>query len=1467
MRTHITVVDSSGLRAKDVLIDLTREAETEQVTHAIGNAIGEPIDGSISLKRKDGSAVTPGVPWSTNVIYDGDTLRLPASAPEMSSPDIQEQAAAVVAHLRVVGGENAGRIYQVGAGELTIGADPRCEIQVSGTGVPAVAVFAQFSEDGKATVRRAAAEATLTLNGRDLNGEQPWKPGDLLRVSNQLFELGAPEVPAAALKDSDEIGKLDYNRPPRLFPPARNSLFKFPAPPGEDQKRSLPILAALAPLVISVAIAILMQRPMFLLFGLLSPVMLFASYYSSKKSGKLSYRERLRKFRDTRRRVEEDARESLKEFEQELRTLNPDPASLGLVATTPSSRLWERRRNNPDHLFVRLGTCTVESDVVIEDPEELEHKRKVTWDAHDVPAVVPLPERGVMGICGPMEDVKNSASWVIAQLAVMQSPRDVQFHILTDRDSKLVWEWTRWLPHATPPQSDRATALVGTDAASISRRISEITAIMTERSKIRATSKDAPFEDPDIVVVLDGARRLRALPGIAQILQFGPSVGVYSVCLDEDERLLPEECHAVFSPQIDGLWVLKQQREKTVTNIVPDRVPWNWFEEVARALSPIRDASDDDDAILPNAARLLDVIGLEPPSSESVQARWSAIGRTTEAVIGVSLDGAFAIDMRKDGPHGLVAGTTGSGKSELLQTIVASLASANTPEAMNFVLVDYKGGAAFKDCVNLPHTVGMVTDLDTHLVERAMESLGAELHRREHILAAVGAKDIEDYTDLADKDPQLKPLPRLLIVIDEFASMKAELPDFVTGLVSIAQRGRSLGIHLILATQRPTGAVSADIRANTNLRISLRVTDAADSNDVLESPEAAKISKSTPGRGYVRLGATALIPFQSARVGGRRPDAKALAGPQPKALAVTWDNLGEPLTGFKTESGESKEELTDLAMLVEKIGEANNAKGYAQPHSPWLPALPDVAVLDDILAAAPERAREDHEIPPIIFGIEDLPKKQAQVPRAIDLTTFTHLYLTGSSRSGRSQALRTIAGSIAKTAEVNDVHIYGFDFGNGALTPITALPHTGAVATRVQGDRVERLVGRLSEELGARQQMLAQQGFANITEQRMNASVEERLPHAVVLLDQWEGFLSTLGDGGASPLVDRFTNLLREGAPAGIHFIVSGDKQLLSSRMSSLVEEKLVLRFSDRGDYALAGFNARKMPEKIQPGRAFAVDKGTETQIAVLVGDTNGRAQADAIKAIGAEAKERAGAHPAMHKPFKMEALPTSISLDEVLADLPESAEGLPLVVGIGGDDLQALTVDLSDGVPSFVVAGPPRSGRTTALIAMSSSLLRAGRSLVLVTPRKSALQSLAGQDGVRAVIDLSSLNVEELEARLRGDEAAEVLVIDDAELLDDREVTAWIKDYVRGASARGQAILAAGHIDEFGSGFSGWDVDLKNNRRGALLSPSSMMHGGLIGASLGKGHLSGSGPVGRAIVHTGDNQLLTVQIGKADTV
>ncbi|MEV5698394.1 FtsK/SpoIIIE domain-containing protein [Streptomyces anthocyanicus] len=1523
MRLTLTVVDPYGGGSADVVLDADPESTVGDIAEELAKQVGVagaqviPIGhqgqagtGGAPLVYVDGYAVDPSATVVGSPLREGAVVSL-----QDPSGCLPGEPTGLV-ELRVVGGPGAGFVHRLGVGKYDIGSGPAAYVRIEDPEVDARALTLSVATDGTCKVAVHSDKEGVTLDGESVQERDgdDWPLGAQIAVGNSLVELARYAPPNAALKWSEDGVGLDYNRPPRLRPAERQTNFRLPSPPRDYEARPLPWLMALTPLVGAVVAVMVFGRWYYLIMAGLSPILLFANYFNDKKHGRKSHAKQVKEYEEQKARIEKDAQAALVAERDDRRQAIPDPAVVLSVATGPRTRLWERRRTDRDHLLLRVGTGQLPSEVVLDDPEQDDHRRQVTWKIEDAPVALSLRTLGVVGIAGPGDSARSLGRWAVAQTAALHSPMDVQFYVLSENSAQSEWDWVRWLPHSRPSGGQDVNVLIGTDAETVGARIGELTQILDARKKAAEQkgggAQGSSFTDPDIVVVWDGSRRLRSLPGVVRLLREGPAVSMFAVCIDAEERFLPGECQAFVVAEPRAEESGRQQRDaearpaqqvaggfpsfqawhtnapaepeqraraeklrlrveeagvERITGVRPDFVTPAWCLRLARSLSALRDISGEtEDSALPGSSRLLDVLQLEPPTADAIGARWRMGGQSTMAVIGESYDGPFGIDMRKDGPHGLIAGTTGSGKSELLQTIVAALAVANTPENMTFVLVDYKGGSAFKDCVKLPHTVGMVTDLDAHLVERALESLGAELKRREHILAAADAKDIEDYQDLVRRDPSHAPVPRLLIVIDEFASMVRDLPDFVTGLVNIAQRGRSLGIHLLLATQRPSGVVSPEIRANTNLRIALRVTDGGESSDVIDSPEAGHISKNTPGRAYVRLGHSSLVPFQSGRVGGRRPGAADPAALAPWVGPLGWEELGRAaLTKPKTESRED-DEITDLKVLVDAVRDANRSMGIPAQHSPWLPALDEKLLLDEIEVPALAGAAPG-KLPPAPYGIEDLPSDQARRPVVVDFASFGHLMIGGAPRSGRSQVLRTIAGSLARTHSTADVHLYGIDCGNGALNALTRLPHCGAVVGRNQTERVVRLVNRLKGELSRRQDLLADSGFADIGEQRASAEESERLPHIVVLLDRWEGWVPTLGEVDHGSLTDELQTMMREGASVGIHLILTGDRTLLVGRIATLTEDKYGLRLADRSDFASLGIPSRKVPEEIPPGRAFRNEAGTETQFALLSEDTTGQGQAAAITAIGEAAAARDAGVPRARRPFRVDSLPSRISFPEAweMRDPEASRSRLWALIGIGGDEIVGFGPDLADGVPSFVIAGPAKSGRSTVLMNVAQSLLAQGTRLVVAAPRQSPVRQLDGAEGVLKVFTGDDIDEDEFEELIDGASPEEpiAVLVDDGEILEDCDAESQMKKIVSRGAERGLALVIAGDEEDVCSGFSGWQVDAKKARRGILLSPQESSSGDLIGLRVSRQMVGGQVTPGKGMLHLGDGELRTVVV------
>ncbi|WP_406087134.1 FtsK/SpoIIIE domain-containing protein [Kitasatospora purpeofusca] len=1314
---------------------------------------------------------------------------------------------------------------------------------------------------------RPAAPRTDGGTARPLG--TPWPLGADLTVGAALLRLVEPAEPdAAVVPSADGIG-VDYNRPPRIVPHLDAERIRLPLPPTAPSRRPFPLLLMLAPVVLGMVMVAVFQSYFYLVFILFSPLMAVSNWIVGRRGNRKQHEEAVARYEARRRVLEQEVRTAADRERRVRGVAGPDPATVALTATGPGGRLWERRRHDPDHLVLRIGTVDQPSVKEIDDPARDENHRLVRWSIPDVPIGIEVAEFGVVGVAGTESSVQALARWLVAQAAVLHSPRDLRVVVLSDRSRADGWAWVRWLPHLRPPGGGAGPVVaVGNDPESTANRISELVARIQARRRVLGSSMGkAMFNEPDVLVIADGARQLRDVPGMVQVLTEGPGVRVFSVCLDAQERLLPEECGTVVLAAGHRLTV-RRTGAPDLTEVRADLVGAGWCEQVARALAPVRDVSPEHDAGLPQLVRLLDLLRLEPPDPAALLARWRRRPAATSFLLGTGYDGPLTLDLVRDGPHALVAGTTGSGKSELLQSFVASLAAANRPDELTFVLVDYKGGSAFRECAELPHTLGMVTDLDAHLVERALESLGAELRRRERLLADVAAKDHPEYRSKRVADPTLPPLPRLLLVIDEFATLVREVPDFVPGLIGIAQRGRSLGIHLVLATQRPSGAVTSDIRANTNLRIALRVTDSTESQDIIDTSEAVHIPASTPGRALVRLGHRSTVPFQSAWAGSARPDAAgAAAAERPRgpvrATGLSWTGLGRPLA-LPLAAGDPAAPAapvpTDLQALVAAAREAAAALDDFTPQpSPWLPALPEEVQLDEVTALLPPPG--DAALPVVPYALEDVPQLQQRRVATVDLASFGHLYVIGAPRSGRTQVLRTLAGSVARTASCADVHLYGIDAAGGGLAALNALPHCGAVVSRHDQERLERLLHRLTAELTRRQELCSERNAAGLNELRAALPKPERPAHVLLLIDGWDALSGLLDDHDNGRLADLVTRLLREGAAAGIHVVATSERSLLGGRLAAHNDHKLLLRQGDRNDYQLVGLSPSKVPAGIPAGRGWHTLSGTETQVALLAPGAGGREQARALAAIGAESTRRDSAVPAGLRPFPVAALPRSVDFAEAYAAVPEESRR-PLwgLLGLGGDDAGPVGVDLTGAAAAFAVLGPPGSGRSTALASLAVSLLAGGTGLVVLAPRHSPLRALARHARVRVLTDADP-SAQDVQAALDALTGPRVVVVDDADLLAAPACDRVLKEVAAFGRDRGLGLVYAGSADALQLAMGSWLSAAKRARRGLLLGPKSLQEGDMIGVRLPV-HLIRATPVaGRGWTTGRGGEAMAVQV------
>lgn len=1005
--------------------------------------------------------------------------------------------------------------------------------------------------------------------------------------------------------------------------------------------------------------------------------------------------------------------------------LHPSPEQLwALVAE--GSRVWERRTGDEDFGQVRvgLGPQGLATPLVPPQTAPVDELEPLTAGAmqrflaahgtlEDLPMAVSLRAFYHVTVSGEPQTVRGTARAVVASLASLHSPEDLVIAVATGREAAPQWEWAKWLPHSQ--------AAGQTDGAGSRRLITadpmELEAMLTTRlqGRPRFHPGGAPVpEQPHLVVVLDGV----SLPPVSMLASPEGLQGVSVV------EVVPGELTAGRG----DLSIVVQPRSLTLESAhgmvyegTPDLLSYEAADALARQLAPLRMASggDDDEPLLANLD-FTDLLSLGDAASVDTKRTWRPRSQAERlrVPIGVGEDGRpVMLDLKEAaqegmGPHGLCVGATGSGKSELLRTLVLGLAVTHSSETLNFVLADFKGGATFAGMAQMPHVAAVITNLadDLTLVDRMGDSIRGELNRRQEMLRDAGNyANIHDYEKARAAGAPLQPIPSLVLVIDEFSELLTAKPDFIEMFVQIGRIGRSLGVHLLLASQRLEEGRLRGLETYLSYRIGLRTFSAAESRAALGVPDAYELPN-VPGSGFLKFGTDEMVRFKAAYVSGTYRSGSAqtavAGGPLPMdrrpvlftAAEVPVQYVAVPQQRPETTTT-TDDALSDtvLDVIVRRL----EAQGPAA-HQVWLPPLDSPPSLDSLLpglAAVQGRGltQPGYEgagrlIVPA--GLVDKPYEQRRDPLWCDFSGAAgHMQILGGPQSGKSTLLRSLIASFALTHTPYEVQFYGLDFGGGGLSAVAGLPHVGGVASRLDPEKVRRTVSEVYGVMMRREEYFRSSGIASIGDFRARRArgdisvTDQPWGDVFLVIDGWGNFRTDYE--GLEPAV---LDIAARGLGYGIHLVLTASRSMeVRANMKDHLMNRLELRLGDTMDSEFDRKVAANVPTGV-PGRGQSPQKqhfmAAVPRIDGLSSDTD---LAEATAALTAEVTRHWTAPGAP----EVRLLPREFAADRLPPGNLFPDRGVSFA--LDEDNLEPVFLDFESD-PFFLIFGESESGKSNLL-------------------------------------------------------------------------------------------------------------------------------------------------------------------------
>lgn len=1126
-------------------------------------------------------------------------------------------------------------------------------------------------------------------------------------------------------------------------------------------------------------------KPLFLaaggLFAFGSIAMGFGMYYQQRYSTrhKISVdRDRYLAYLD---RVRPTLQETARCQSLEAAWRQPGPAELWSLTGSPF-RAWERRAEDDDFLEVRLGLgrqpLVTPLRLAVDDNPLTEHDAVSVLAArrlvarHEVldrqPVTVPLARTRLMSVVGDSLAARALARALVCQLVAFHAPEDLRLVVYAAPDVAAQWEWVKWLPHTkrTPDvYGSSAARLLAGDFAELETLLEtqiEARRRGTEQSSAggsaglgnlgllgstreRSEPEGAAMER--LVVVVDGARQA---PRLSRLLESMAGLGISLVNVAAAPANEPAGADVRVQVGRDAELAVETVTSEgvEVVGARADEAGPALCEALSRRLAPLRLSAESSPRRLVDTVSLPQLLALPDVGAIQPEETWQyGPGREPLRVpLGIAGDGEpILLDLKESaaggmGPHGLVVGATGSGKSELLRTLVLGLTITHPPELVSLVLVDFKGGATFAGLAELPHVAGLITNLqdDLALVDRMYDALVGEQLRRQELLRKAGnLNTVGEYQELCAAGADLEPLPYLVIIVDEFGELLTSRPDFIRLFVGIGRVGRSLGMHLLLASQQLDEGRLRGLEGHLSYRICLRVFSAMESRSVIGVPDAYNLPQ-LPGSAYLKVDPLGPKRFKVAMVSDPYRRSVAEESTRPRAELFTARlpaaEVGGPADLNGSSSGSETAKLNGKGTSVLQVAVGRLRDGERRAHQVWLPPLERALPLDSLLPSIgvhAERGLVAASWPgvgklSVPLGLVDRPTEQAKAVLAVDFSgSGGHLAIVGAPQAGKSTLLRTLITSFALTHTPTEVQFYCVDFGGGGLQSLDPLPHVGTVSGRFDPEQVGRVVSEVFGVLDHRERLFRSKGIDSAQTMRaMRAAGElgdEVLGDVFLVIDHWGAMRQDFEDLEESVLA-----IAARGLGYGVHLVITANRWMeIRANLRDLIAGRLELRLNDPVDSEVDRRIAANVANV--PGRGLTPE-GLHFQAALprvdgLPVTTDLQAAVERVVRDVGQGWTGPGAPPARVLPRRM-----------LFTELPmpgaDREPGVP--IGLAEQGLQPVYLDLSGGDPHFIIFGDGESGKTTLLRTYLTGLTaRAaeGRAAILIVDYRRTLLDAVSSD------------------------------------------------------------------------------------------------------------------------------------------